>query len=165
MSVESDLEIIAEQERQLVFTRFDEDVAFALGAHVREAGRALGKGIAVGVYLWDRTMFYGATAGASGGNRGWVERKANTVRLQMKSTYRIVLERGDKPRLFEDSWAVDAGTYVIAGGAFPIVMAGLGVVGAVATSGLSERDDHELSRRAIAVAIGRNPDDLALLPV
>jgi hypothetical protein len=113
VSVQSDLEIIAEQERQLVFTQFDEDVAFAIGAHVREAGRALGKGIAVGVYLWDRTMFYGVTAGASAGNRGWVERKANTVRLQMKSTYRIVLERGDKPRLFEDSWALDPGTYVI----------------------------------------------------
>ena len=164
MSVETDLELIAEQERQLVFTQFDEDIAFAIGAHVREAGRAFGRGIAVGVYLWDRTMFYGVTAGASAGNRAWVERKSNTVRLQMKSTYRIVLERGDKPRLFEDSWALDPALYVIAGGAFPIVMKGIGVVGAVATSGLSERDDHELSRRAIAVAIGRNPDDLALPP-
>jgi uncharacterized protein (UPF0303 family) len=162
VSVQSDLEIIAEQERQLVFTRFDEDVAFAIGAHVREAGRALGKGIAVGVTLWDRTMFYGVTAGATSANRAWVERKSNTVRLQLKSTYRLVLERGDKPRLFEENWALDPAVYVIAGGAFPIVMAGIGIVGAVATSGLTERDDHELSRRAIAVAIGRNPDDLAL---
>src|SRR5215217_4182245 len=162
MSTENDLAIIAEQERQLVIEHFDEDIAFAIGAHVREAGRTLGKGIAVGVYLWDRTMFYGVTAGASAGNLGWVERKANTVRLQMKSTYRIVLERGDKPRLFEDSWALDPTRYVIAGGAFPITMKGIGVVGAVATSGLAERDDHELSRRAIAAATGHDPDAFAL---
>src|SRR4051812_49742185 len=122
MSVQSDLDIIAEQERRLVFTQFDEEVAFAIGSHVRAAGRALGKGVAVGVTLWDRTMFYGVTDGATAANRAWVERKCNTVQLMMKSTYRIVLERGDKPRLFEDSWALDPAVYVIAGGAFPIVM-------------------------------------------
>jgi uncharacterized protein (UPF0303 family) len=162
MGVERDIEQIIAQEQGLVFDRFDEDIAFAIGAHVREAGKALGKGIAVGVYLWDRTMFYGVTTGASAGNKGWVERKANTVRLQMKSTYRIVLERGDKPRLFEDSWALDPREYVIAGGAFPISIRGLGIVGAVSTSGLAERDDHELGVAAICAVLGRDPAGVML---
>lgn len=162
MSVENDLAIIAEQERQLVFEQFDEDIAFAMGAHVRAAGTALGKGLAVGVYLWDRTMFYGVTAGANSGNRAWVERKVGTVRLMLKSSYRVVLERGDKGRMLEEIWALDPASYAIAGGAFPIVMKGLGIVGAIATSGLDERDDHEVSRRAVSVALGRDPDALAL---
>ena len=107
-------------------------------------------------------MFYGVTTGASSANRAWVERKCNTVRLILKSSYRLVLERGDKPRVLEPNWALDPASYAIAGGAFPILMKGIGIVGAVATSGLSERQDHELSRRAVAVAIGLNPDDLAL---
>ncbi len=162
MSVDTDLKAIIEQEAQLIFERFDEDTAFAIGASVREMGKAIGKGLVVGVYLWDRTLFYGATAGASEGNRGWAERKAKLVRLSMKSSYRNVLERGDRPRLLEESWAIPTSEYALAGGAFPIVLRGLGVVGAVAVSGLSERDDHEFARAAIAEALGKGRDFLAL---
>ena len=162
MTVEADLKIIAEQESKLVFDRFDEDIAFEIGGYVREASKAVGKGIAVGVYLWDRTLFYGATAGASEGNRGWVERKAKLVRLSMKSSYRYVLERGDKPRLLEPSWAIEPTEYAIAGGAFPVNIKGAGPIGAVAVSGLSERDDHEFARSAIARALGLAADAYAL---
>jgi uncharacterized protein (UPF0303 family) len=164
MSVEDDLRIIGEQEQKLVFDRFDEDVAFSVGSAVREAARTLGKGVAVGVYLWDRTLFFGATAGATEANRGWVERKCKLVRLLLKSSYRAVLERGDKPRLLEPGWAIEPTEYAIAGGAFPIVMNGLGVVGAAAASGLDERTDHEIVREAICRVQGREPSYLALPP-
>ena len=106
MTAENDLALVTQQEEQLLFERFDEDVAFETGRLVREAAKALGKGIAVGVYLWDRTLFYGAAAGASEGSRGWVERKAKLVKLQMKSCYRVVLERGDRPRVLEPTLAL-----------------------------------------------------------
>ena len=111
MSVESDIARIIEQEKAYVFERFDEDMAFAIGSHVREAARALGKGIAVGVLLWDRTMFYGTTAGIAWGNEPWVRRKVGTVRLMLKSSYRVVLEGGDQPRVLEESWAQDVRDY------------------------------------------------------
>lgn len=162
MSVESDIARIIEQERAYVFERFDEDMAFAIGSHVREAARALGKGIAVGVLLWDRTMFFGTTAGIAWGNEPWVRRKVGTVRLMLKSSYRVVLERGDKPRVLEESWAQDIRDYALAGGAFPITLKGFGIVGAVATSGLSERLDHTLSAAAIASVLGHDAARLAL---
>ena len=164
MTSEADLAVIAEQELKLVFDQFNEDTAFAIGGSVRDAAKAIGKGIAVGVYTWDRTLFYGATAGASEGNRGWVERKAKLVRLQLKSSYRIVLERGDKPRLLEPHWAIEPTEYALAGGAFPVSIKGAGIIGAVAVSGLSERDDHEFARSAIARAIGLDPAAYALPP-
>ena len=162
MSVETDLKIIAEQEQKLVFEHFDEDTAFEIGGYVREAAKAIGKGIVVGVYLWDRTMFFGATAGASNGNQAWAERKAKLVRLSMKSSYRNVLERGDKPRMLEPGWAIEPTEYALAGGAFPIMVKGIGPVGAVAVSGLSERDDHEFARSAIARALGLDATAYAL---
>jgi len=165
MSAETDLAIIAEQEGRLVFDEFSEDTAFAIGGFVREAAKAIGKGIAVGVYLWDRTLFYGATAGASEGNRGWVERKAKLVRLQLKSSYRVVLERGDRPRLLEPAWAIEPSEYALAGGAFPVSIKGAGIIGAVGVSGLSERDDHEFARSAIARALGLDSAAYALPPV
>jgi uncharacterized protein (UPF0303 family) len=165
MTVEADLRIIAEQEQKLVFDRFNEDTAAEIGGYVREAANGIGKGLVVGVYLWDRTLFFGATAGASSFNRAWAERKAGLVRLMLKSSYRVVLERGNLPRVFEPNWAIEPTEYAVAGGAFPISVAGIGIVGAVGVSGLSERDDHEFGRSAVARALGLGADAFALPPV
>ena len=162
MSVESDIAKIIEQEQGLVFERFDEDMAFAIGAHAREAANAAGEGIAVGVWLWDRVLCLGMTAGASAHNLTWAERKVGTVRFLHKSSYRLVLERGDKPRMLEPNWAADPATYAIAGGAFPINVRGLGFVGAVAVSGLPERDDHGYAVAAVCAVQGRDPAAWAL---
>lgn len=161
MSAESDIATIIAQEKELVFERFDEDLAFEIGSTMRQLVKAMGKGAAVGVYLWDRTMFFGATAGAADGNRAWVERKCGLVKLMQKSSYRVVLERGDQPRVLAN-WALDHSTYAIAGGAFPIIIRNVGIIGAAATSGLPERDDHEVSRGAIAKALGKDTSYLAL---
>lgn len=165
MTVEADLRTITEQELAFVFDRFDEDTAFAIGGRIRDAGKAIGKGIVVGVYLWDRTLFFGATAGATSANRAWAERKAGLVRLMLRSSYRVVLERGDKPRLLEPGWAIEPTQYAIAGGGFPITVKGIGIVGAVAVSGLSERDDHEFARAAIARELGHDVSTHALAAV
>lgn len=162
MSAESDLKQIIAQEQGLVFASFDEDMAVTVGLQARDAAKAAGKGIVVGVYLWDRTLFFAATAGASAVNRTWAERKAGTVRLLHKSSYRLVLERGDKPRLLEPDWAVDPSTYAIAGGGFPITVKGLGVIGAICVSGVPERDDHGYVVAAICAAQGRDPAEWML---
>lgn len=162
MSAQSDIETILRQEQELVFDRFDEDVAFGIGSHIREAARAAGKGIAIGVYLWDRALFTALTPGASSHNTIWAERKVGTVRLLHESSYRLVLERGDKPRLLEPQWAADPSSYAIAGGAFPIHVRGMGFVGAVAVSGLPERDDHGYGVAAVCAALGKDPAEWML---
>ena len=162
MAAENDLEIVVQQEKELTFEQFDEDLAYELGGLIRTAAKALGKGgIVNGIYLWDRALFYGATSGSSDFNRGWVERKVKLVRMMLKSSYRVVLERGDKPRQ-EVGWALAPNEYAIAGGAFPISVKGIGVVGAAAASGLDERTDHEIVRAGIATLLGKGETYLAL---
>ena len=161
MAVEDDLKLIGQQESELVFDRFDEDLAFTIGSNMRQLAKGVGQGAALGVYLWDRTMFFGATAGANDGNRQWIERKAKLVKLTQKSSYRVVLERGDQPRVLAN-WGLELSEYAIAGGAFPIRIRNVGIIGAAATSGLPERDDHEVSRGAIALALGKDAAYLAL---
>jgi len=110
MPIEDDLRLVMEQEAALVFERFDEDVAFELGGLIRQAGKVLNRGgITTGIYTFDRTLFYGATSGGTEFNRRWIERKFGLVKLMLKSSYRVVLERGDKPRV-EPGWARGAAT-------------------------------------------------------
>ena len=164
MPADIDLKIIAEQEAKLVFDRFDEDVAYAIGSLIREEGKAIGKGLVAGVFTWDRTLFWGATAGSTSANWSWGTRKVGLVKAMFKSSYRVVLERGDKPRLLEPQWGMEPTQYAIAGGAFPIRVNGVGIIGAVAVSGLHERDDHEFARSAIARVLGLESTAYALPP-
>ena len=162
MSAEDDLKIIAEQESKLVFDRFDEDVAYEIGSLIRDAGKGIDKGLVAGVFTWDRTLFWGATAGSTSTNWSWATRKVGLVKIMFKSSYRVVLERGDKPRMLEPQWGMDLSQYAIAGGAFPVRVKNVGIIGAVAVSGLHERDDHEFARSAIAQVLGLGADAYAL---
>lgn len=162
MSVEEDIARLQEQEAALVFEQFDEGTAFAIGAFVREKALARDAGVSVLVKLWDRPVFYSATPGTSMHNYKWCHRKANTVEFTHKSTYRHVLERGDKPRIFDESWGVSATDFVFAGGAVPINVKGIGVVGAAVASGLDERADHEIVVAAMCAELGLDFTKLAL---
>lgn len=162
MSAEDEIKVIAEQEAKLVFDGFDEDKAYEIGTYIREAGKAIGKGLVAGVFLWDRTLFWSATPGSTSTNWHWATRKVSLVKIMFKSSYRIVLERGDKPRLLEPNWGMDPTEYAISGGAFPIRVNKVGIIGAVAVSGLHERDDHEFARSAIARSLGHPADAFAL---
>lgn len=162
MALEQDLARLDEQEAVLVFDSFDEGTAFDLGSHVIAAGRRDGVGINILVKLWDRELFYAATPGPTHGNYLWCNRKANTVRLTHRSTYRQVLERGDQPRLFAEAWAVDPAEYVFAGGGVPIVVKGAGVIGAAASSGTNERHEHEAIVAAMCAVLGLDNDKLKL---
>ncbi|MEO7223527.1 MAG: heme-degrading domain-containing protein [Devosia sp.] len=165
MTIEADLAIVAEQEQQLIFDGFDEDRAYEIGTSIREAGRAIGKGLVAGVFTWDRTLFWGATAGSTSSNWSWATRKVGLVKVMFKSSYRVVLERGDKPRLLEPQWGMEPTQYALAGGAFPIRVKDVGIIGAVAVSGLHERDDHQFAVDAICHHLGLDKKALTLPPL
>ncbi len=46
--------------------------------------------------------------------------------------------------------------YIEDGGSFPLTVAGVGVVGSVTISGLTDREDHELAVEALCAALGRD---------
>jgi len=162
MAVEQDIAIIAEQERRLVFPRFDEATAFSIGSAIRERALAESLGIIVDIQLWDRPLFYAALPGSTASNANWARRKRNVVRMFMKSTYRMVLEQQRPDRSFKIGEGLDVADYVLAGGGFPITVEGAGVIGCIAVSGLPEREDHGVVVAALCTHLGLPPAGLAL---
>jgi uncharacterized protein (UPF0303 family) len=158
-SRENDLAAIAAQERELHFTRFDEDLAWHLGSRLREIAASRKLGIAIDVRRFGQPLFYAAMPGTSPDNAEWVRRKSNLVARFHRSSYAIGLEMGAS--LFE-KYGLPIAEYAAHGGSFPICVHGAGVIGAITVSGLPQRADHELVVEMLCAELGKDYSKLAL---
>ena len=165
MKNKTDIDKIIDQEQSLVFSAFSEQTAFDIGSAIRRVAVRDTLGLVADVRLWDRPLFYCAMPGTTGDNPNWVRRKANLVQRLQKSSYRVALETNFDERVFPERRALPQGDYAIAGGGFPIRVAGIGIVGAVTVSGLHERDDHGLVVAALCEVLGIDPAAHALAPL
>ena len=134
-------ELIAQEER-LVFSGFDEDDAWHLGVALRETAVAQHLPVAISVRCLGRQLFHTALPGTSADNDGWLARKCAVVDRYGQSSLRV----GEQFRVdggsFDTDARLDVATFAAHGGAFPILVPGLGCVGTVAASGLPQREDH-----------------------
>ena len=68
MAIADDIVKVAEQEKALIFPRFDEATAFAVGTAIKGLAEAKGAHLVIDIRLWDRPLFYFAMAGTSPDN-------------------------------------------------------------------------------------------------
>jgi len=162
MAQNDDIKQIIRQEQALVFTSFNENDAFSLGHRIRDLAVKQKLAVAIDISLWDRRLFFAATTGTTADNTEWLRRKFNVVRRFHASSYRLVLEQNRDDKMFAAHKALDVADYALAGGGFPIHVAGAGVIGTAIVSGLPQREDHNLVVRAIAEHLGQDPVALAL---
>ena len=154
MQNDTDIDHIRRQESALVLDRFDEQVAFEIGSELRSRGLADRLPIVIDIQSLDRPLFYAALPGSDVSNRDWARRKINVVTRFLRSSYSLMLERAAEDRLFRASDALNVADYVLAGGGFPIRVHNAGVVGAVAISGLPDREDHNVIVAALCSYLG-----------
>jgi len=150
MDIAEDIRRIKLQEERLRFAAFDVNTAWEVGKLIREAGDARKAPIVVDIQLWTMPLLSFALPGAAPENFDWARRKRNVVAHFYRSSYLIgrMLAHGEKAP--HDISSLPLRDYAWHGGAFPIFVSGTGCVGAVAVSGLPERNDHMLVVTAIA---------------
>jgi uncharacterized protein (UPF0303 family) len=141
-------ELIA-QEQRLQFTRFDNDDAWRLGCLLVELARERGAAVTVDVRRGEQQLFHCALPGTSADNDAWIERKIRVVRRYGSSSYLVGQRFRDQGASFEERSRLDPNLFAAHGGAFPVLVAGVGLVGTVAVSGLPQLEDHLLVVEAL----------------
>src|ERR1700738_2750954 len=92
MNLSRDLEVIAKQERELVFPEFDEEVAWKLGSRLRELASTRRLPVAIEIKRFGQPLFYSALDGSTPDNAEWARRKGNIVARFHRSSYAVGLE-------------------------------------------------------------------------
>lgn len=133
---------IEAQERELVFTRFDNADAWKLGsAMVAEAAKR-SLPVTIDIRRHGHQLFHAALAGTSADNDAWIERKVNVVNRFGASSYLIGRRLAAKGDALDEQLGVEPVRFAAHGGAFPIRILDVGVVGSITVSGLPQADDH-----------------------
>ncbi len=149
MAVSEDLVIIAKQEQRLKFPRFDEESAWKLGCRLRDMAIARSAPVIIDVRRFGQLLFFCAIAGSTPDNAEWARRKSNVVARFHRSSYGLGLELQQKNTTLADRFGLPLTEFAAHGGSFPVAIAGSGVIGSVAVSGLPQRADHELVVEAL----------------
>lgn len=162
MAVSEDIEKVAFQEEQLVLRHFDAEVAWRIGASLRELAMARKHPVVIDVRRFGQQLFFTALAGTTPDNADWVRRKSNVVARFLRSSYAIGLQLQLKNTDLTEKYALSSAEYAAHGGSFPINVAGAGVIGSITVSGLPQRADHELVVEALCLETGKDLPSLKL---
>lgn len=162
MNIARDLERLAEQERRLRFERFDAGVAWLLGTRLKELAEARGAAVAIDIQLHGQPLFFYALPGTTPDNVDWVRRKRNVVMRFHRSSYALGLSLQQQQTTLQAKTSADPRDYATHGGAFPIVLDGVGCIGTITVSGLPQRRDHALVVEVLAEHLGQPLGELAL---
>ena len=158
----TDLEQILVQEQWLQFDSFTANTAWEIGMRLKKAVEARGMAVVIDIELAGQPLFFFAMPGTTPDNLDWVRRKRNVVRRYHRSSYAIGLELTQRQTTLTDRVGVNASDYAPHGGSFPLLIRGMGCMGAITISGLPQRDDHSVIVQVLAEFLGQNATGLAL---
>jgi uncharacterized protein (UPF0303 family) len=142
--VEKNLQIIDEQERLLQFESFDSETALQIGLSLIKKAKDENQAITIDITKAGHQLFHYAFSGTSPDNDQWVKRKNAVVNRFYRSSLYIGLSLKKENLNFEERYNLSLFDYAPAGGAFPIMIKNVGVVGTITVSGLTQEEDHDV---------------------
>ncbi|MED3931891.1 heme-binding protein [Priestia megaterium] len=90
-SVETLLEKVVQQEKELIFHQFTNDQALQIGTAIINEAKSKGKAVTVSIKRNGQTLFQHAMEGAIPDHEEWIKRKSNTVLRHHHSSYYMKL--------------------------------------------------------------------------
>ncbi|TBL79032.1 heme-degrading domain-containing protein [Paenibacillus thalictri] len=143
------LQSLLQEEEELQFTEFTNDLALQIGLFIIEKVKQENKHITLDISRNGQQLFHYAFPKTSADNDDWVQRKSRVaVRFGHSSHYVGTYLRSIQKNI-QERYFLNPSDYSPSGGAFPIIVKDVGVVGAIAASGLTQEEDHALVVSAI----------------
>ena len=143
-SIEELLIILEKQEKELRFSEFTSETALKIGLKLVEKAKKNSKTISIDITRNNQILFHYSFEGTSPDNDQWIIRKNRTVNRFNKSSLQVGTMLKILGKTLEEKSHISSVEYSVNGGAFPIIIKGVGVVGTITVSGLTEEEDHEM---------------------
>jgi uncharacterized protein (UPF0303 family) len=134
---------LAAQARDCDLREFSIDDAVALGLLATTRALAAELPIVIEVHHLGRQVYRVALPGSLPDSDDWIARKRRVVERLCSSTMAARVRYEEQGKDFNEATGLSLSEYAAHGGGFPIMVIGVGIVGAIYASGLPQVDDHE----------------------
>jgi len=136
-------ELVAE-EQKLIFPYFDTSVAWTVGCRLRDRAISENFPIAIELSVGGKPLFFSSLSGATPDNGEWIRRKRNVVDRFHRSSFFFAVQEQQQGRPFLERFNLCGEDYCAKGGGVPILLCGIGAIGALSVSGLPHQQDHRM---------------------
>ena len=143
------LEQLLQEEQELQFTMFNEDVAWKLGSQLVEQALRRSLPVTIDIMQGSHQLFHASLRGTSADNDEWVKRKVRLVYRFGHSSFYMGQLLKSKGKSLEQAYLISESDYAAHGGCFPVLLKNTGMVGTITVSGLPQEEDHKLVVRGI----------------
>jgi uncharacterized protein (UPF0303 family) len=150
------LRLIVEQEEELQFPSFSNETALQVGLALLQAAQRNTKPVTIDIMRNGQQLFHYAMSGTSIDNDEWIRRKNNVVNRFGHSSLYIGTLLKDTGKTLEEKYLISSQEYAAHGGAFPLIVREVGVIGTITVSGLPQIEDHELVVSTLRTLLGRH---------
>jgi uncharacterized protein (UPF0303 family) len=138
------LKELRRHEQEIQFARFTNETALAVGLALLEAARKRSRPVAIDISRNGQQLFHFGMEGTAIDNDEWIKRKNRVVNRFGHSSYYVGMYLKNQGQTIEEKYLIPSSEYAAHGGAFPLIIKDVGVVGTITVSGLPQQEDHEL---------------------
>ncbi|MFE6074610.1 heme-degrading domain-containing protein [Paenibacillus sp. NPDC057886] len=138
------LKEMQQEEKELIFWTFDAEIALKLGLRLVEEAKRRSQAVTIDITLKGHRLFLHAMEGTHPDNEDWIRRKNNVVNHFSSSSWHTALRLRSEDKTLEHDFGLPSSDYVLAGGAFPLIVEDKGQIGTITVSGLPDEEDHEM---------------------
>ncbi len=138
------LKDIEKQEDMIQFTEFTNETALQIGMRLIEKAKKDNLSMTIDITRSGHQLFHYAFAGTSPDNDQWIIRKNRVVNRFGVSSLYIGTTLKLLKKTIEEKYHISSEEYCPYGGAFPIIIKNVGVVGTISSSGLRQITEHNL---------------------
>lgn len=138
------LQELLEQEAELQFSHFTNEIALEVGLALLREVQKQGKSVTIDIARNGQQLFHYAMPGTAVDNDEWIRRKNNVVNRFGHSSFYMGMRLKSAGQSIEEKYLISSHEYAVHGGAFPLMIKGVGVVGTITVSGLPQQEDHEV---------------------
>ncbi|KPU27167.1 hypothetical protein TR13x_06285 [Caloranaerobacter sp. TR13] len=149
------LKEIKKQEETLQFNEFNSKIALEVGLLLIEKAKKEKKSISIDITKSGHQLFHYSFDGTSPDNDQWILRKNNVVNRFYRSSLYIGTKLKMEGKTIEEKYHIPSKDYSPYGGAFPIIIKNIGVVGSITVSGLKQEEDHMFVVRVLEEYLSR----------
>ena len=143
------LDALLAEEEEIQFVEFSNATGIAIGRRLLSIAEEEGLPIAIDVTRHGQQLFHASLPGATLDNDVWIHRKNRVVNHFFHSSFYMGMRYKSQGSTIEEKSLLPERKYAPHGGAFPILVRNVGVIGIVTVSGLPQEDDHKLVVRVL----------------